>query len=168
MSKHRVEAKCRAKFRLHQEMNRIGCDAFRIELVEQHPCSCANELHKREGEIIRELNATLNIYVAGRSYKEYAEEHKDKIETYKKQWYEANKERLSAECKKRYDENPEKHKERAKQWNKEHPEITKQRKQEHYERNKEQILNQQKQFRLDNLEMMKEKEKPTNEININM
>ena len=61
MSKHRCEAKCRAKFRLHHEMNRLGCDVFMIELVEHHPCSCANELHKREGEIIRELGASSSI-----------------------------------------------------------------------------------------------------------
>ena len=99
MSKHRCEARTRGVFRLRQEMNRLGCEAFVIELIDKYPCSNVNELHKREGEIMREMDASLNMRIAGRSHKEYAEEHKDKIEMYKKEWYDKNKEHVRARFK---------------------------------------------------------------------
>ena len=83
MSKHRCEARTRGVFRLHQGMSRLGCKAFSIELIENNPCSNMTEWHKREGEITRELGESLDMRIAGRSHKECAEEHQDKIGTYK-------------------------------------------------------------------------------------
>jgi hypothetical protein len=60
-----------------------------IELYENFPCSCREELCKREGEIIR-LIGTLNMLVAGRDKKErrieYREENKEKIKEMQKQY----------------------------------------------------------------------------------
>ena len=44
-------------------------DAY-IELVENFPCNSIEELHKREGEIIR-ANECVNKRIAGRNKKEY-------------------------------------------------------------------------------------------------
>ena len=144
MSKHRCEARTRGVFRLHQEMSRLGCEAFMIELIENYPCTNMNELHKREGEITRELGASLNMRIAGRSHKEYAEEHRDKIELYKKERYDKNKENVRAIYKEMYDENPDKYREQAKQYRINNPELMKQKDKDRYQRHKEKTLAQQK------------------------
>jgi group I intron endonuclease len=80
---------------IYQEMNSLGIDSFSIELIEDYPCKSLNELHRREGHWIRELRATLNKFVAGRTGKEYREENKDKIHTYRKSWVQSNTEKLN-------------------------------------------------------------------------
>ena len=88
---------------IYQEMNSLGIDSFSIELIEDYPCKSLNELHRREGHWIRELRATLNKFVAGRTGKEYREENKDKIHTYRKSWVQSNTEKLK-EYRKAYNE----------------------------------------------------------------
>ena len=98
-------------------------DDWYIELYEKFPCNDKQELHKREGEVIREIS-NLNRNVAGRSYKEYRYDNKEKI----KQYYENNKEKVKqcrennkekiANYEKQYrEENKEKLDEYYKQWN---------------------------------------------------
>ena len=94
-------------------MNKIGSDAFHIELIENRPCNNKDELRKREGELIRELG-TLNARIEKRTNKQYreehkeklteskriyAQEHKDQLSEYKKEWYEKNKEAVIARVK---------------------------------------------------------------------
>jgi hypothetical protein len=62
-----------------------------IELVESFPCSCLDELRKREGYHIRETEC-VNKLIAGRSIKEYYQDNKDVIA----QYYQDNKERIKA------------------------------------------------------------------------
>ena len=78
-----------------------------IELLELYPCNLKAELHKREGELIREhKNNCVNKSIAGRTDKEYRIENRDKIKAYcidnkeeitkqKKQYYVDNKESIS-------------------------------------------------------------------------
>jgi hypothetical protein len=47
-------------------MNDIGFNRFRIELLEDYPCSDLYALRRREGNFIREIG-TLNMVDAGRS-----------------------------------------------------------------------------------------------------
>lgn len=75
-------------------------DNWYIELYELYPCSCRNELERREGEIIR-LIGNLNKEIAGRTGKEYYEDNKEKIAEYEKIYREVYKEKI-AECKKKY------------------------------------------------------------------
>ena len=51
---------------------------WKIELHEIFRCSTKQELHHREGEVIREIG-TLNKNVAGRNHKERYQEYKNKI-----------------------------------------------------------------------------------------
>jgi hypothetical protein len=58
-------------------------DAY-IELFESYPCNSKEELHKREGELIRlHKDSIVNVNIAGRTVKEYAIEEKDKIKAYR-------------------------------------------------------------------------------------
>ena len=61
-------------------------DAY-IELIENYPCVDKNELHRREGDIIRE-RVCVNRCIAGRTDAEWREDNKESI----KQYYEDNKE----------------------------------------------------------------------------
>jgi hypothetical protein len=85
-------------------------DNWYYELYELYPCSCKDELCRKEGEIIR-LIGTLNDRMAGQTgkewyeankgkrseqIKEYQKNNKEKIADQKKNWYEANKEKRKA------------------------------------------------------------------------
>ena len=50
----------------------------KINLHELYPCNTRQELHRREGEVIREIG-TLNKCIAGRTYQERYREYKDKV-----------------------------------------------------------------------------------------
>ena len=60
-------------------------DDIRIELIQEYPCNNKAELEKKEGEFIR-TNKCLNRRVAGRTMKEYVEDHKEEVVEYKKLW----------------------------------------------------------------------------------
>lgn len=78
---------------LYKDMNTYGAEHFFIELVEEYPCKCRTELLKREGAIIRERKATMELYnknIAGRTLKEYAEENKEVIKQRLKEYNKIN------------------------------------------------------------------------------
>lgn len=81
-----------------------------IELYELYPCSCKEELCRKEGEIIR-LIGNLNVRIEGRTDKEYREENKDKKKEYDKIYSENNKDKISKQKKEYNDENKDKLKE---------------------------------------------------------
>jgi hypothetical protein len=56
-------------------------DDVYIELIEEYPCDNKEQLNKREGEHIRN-NKCVNKVIAGRTQKEYNEEHKEEIKTW--------------------------------------------------------------------------------------
>lgn len=86
-----------------------------IELVEDYPCNNRNELHKREGEIIR-ANTCVNKRIAGRTYNEWLNDNKEQILEYKKQYYQNNKEILAEHNKHCYENNKEQIAEHNKQY----------------------------------------------------
>lgn len=148
-------------------------DNWYIELYELYPCSCKEELNKREGEIIREIG-TLNCEIAGRTQREYYEDNKEyilnyhkiyhtnnkeKILAYGKEYYKYNKERqveyrieyrnknkeVQAEYHKEWRENnKDKIKDRDKEYYENHKEHVQQIKKEYYENNKDKISKQMK------------------------
>ena len=102
MYEHRKKCRTtykRSNFKIYEEMNNVGVDTFRIELIEEYPCGNRSELLKREGYWIRELKAALNSRVAGRSREEYASDNKELIVEYKKQHYKANKDKFAQKFK---------------------------------------------------------------------
>lgn len=62
----------------------------KIELIEKYSCKNNKELHNREGYWIKELKS-INICIAGRTPKQYREEHKELQKKNCKLWYEKNK-----------------------------------------------------------------------------
>ena len=78
-----------------------GIDNCKIELVELYPCGSKCELEKHEGSYIKS-NDCMNKKIAGRSYKEYYEDNKDKAKDYyidnkdkRKQYLLENKDKIS-------------------------------------------------------------------------
>lgn len=56
---------------------KYGIDGCKIELVEDFPCENKNQLRAREGYYIR-LNDCVNKNIAGRSWKEYQDDYREK------------------------------------------------------------------------------------------
>ena len=64
-------------------------DAY-IELIKLCPCKCRVELEREEGKYIREMNC-VNKRIAGRTYKEYCQDNKEKIKKRRDKYYQKNK-----------------------------------------------------------------------------
>ena len=82
-------------------------DAF-IELLENFPCSCKDELTKREGELIRENKNCINKRIEGRNKKQWAIDNKNNISVQRKQYRQDNKDKLSAIKKQYHQDNKDK------------------------------------------------------------
>ena len=121
-------------------------DAY-IELVELYPCNSKIELHKKEGEIIRQ-NTCVNKCIAGRTVKEYQKQH-----------YENNKEQRLENQKQHYQNNIEQIAEYQKQYYENNKEQLLEKMKQHYENNKEHIAEQMKQYQEDNKEQIAERMK---------
>ena len=75
---------------------------YYIELLLAYPCNNKDELHRKEGEMIRQYKSDLvNIFIAGRTHKEYYEDNKIEIVEKRKEYTQDNKEHI-AEQKKQY------------------------------------------------------------------
>ena len=76
---------------IYKAFREHGVDNFYIELVEKCPCNYKDELRKKEGEYIRELEPSLNIRIAGRTNNEYREGNRE----HQKDYYQNNKEYMN-------------------------------------------------------------------------
>ena len=125
MAYHRGDAKKqnRQNTLIYPVMLNYGIEHFYIELIEEYPCDNSNQLERREGELIRELKASLNMKVSGRTMEEYKVEEADKIKKSKairdKQYAERNKEKRREYRKNYYWKNPEKFKADARNYREE-------------------------------------------------
>ena len=94
MACHRIayrnwkEGKLNNNIFVFEIFEKYGIENCQIFLIENFPCNSRDELRKREGEYIRQMNC-VNKRVAGRTKQEYAKEHPEKF----KEYYEANKEK---------------------------------------------------------------------------
>jgi hypothetical protein len=107
-----------------------------IELYELYPCSCKEELCRREGEIIR-LIGYLNVRIEGRTLNEYRENNKEKQAEYKKIYYENNKKKIAEQTKTYYENNKEEIAEKDKKYYENNKEKIAERSKKYYENNKE-------------------------------
>ena len=140
-SDHRKDAKkINKKMKLFDEMNKLGHEVFKIELVENYPCSSRDELHRREGEVIRELKPTLNSIIAGRSREEYYHENKKHIFATHYAYHNKHRERINEQRKPYFATYREANKDKIKQYYNENREQLLQQKREHYLKNREEIL----------------------------
>eukprot|EP00960_Hanusia_phi_P021647 641366-Hanusia_phi.AAC.1 len=115
---------------LYKTIRESNWENWYIELYEEFPCENIQQLHKREGEVIRQIG-NLNKEIAGRDRKEWCKENKEKLTEQQKQWREENKEKI----KQWREENIEK----IKQWRETNKEKIKQREKQYRETNKEKI-----------------------------
>ena len=123
-----------ANMKLYIKMNETDYNDWYIELYEDFPCECKEQLNKREGEIIREIG-TLNKNIPGTTIKEQDkkkyEKNKEKIAIRQKEYNIKNKERIKEIQHEKYEKYKEKYKEKIK---------------EYYIKNKERILLLQKEY----------------------
>ena len=121
--------------------NIIKFDDFYIELIENYPCNSRNELERREGQLIREMDC-VNKIVVGRTDKEYYEANKEVIAERAKEYREANKEVIA---------------ERTKKWREANKEVIAENEKKYREANKEVIAENKKKWQAANEEKLKEK-----------
>lgn len=121
-------------------------DAF-IELLEECPCETKDQLHKREGECIRKEPNCVNKYVAGRTQKEYREEHKDFYNTYNHSYYKDNRDKIKEQNKQYYKDNSEYVIKRQTSYTKDNIEKIKDYRKKYYEINADKIKARTKQNR---------------------
>ena len=112
--KHKCDLKNPKKnnFKFYQYMNELGEQNFYIELIEEYPCENIEQLRRKEGEWIRKM-ATLNTKIAGRTTREYYEEHLEDKKEYDKLYHEENKDKRSKQAKERYEKDKERIKQRV-------------------------------------------------------
>ena len=138
----------------------FGVDNCKIELIEECLCENRDQLHKKEGEHIKN-NVCVNKFIAGRtrqeSIKEYNESHKDKIKERQKKYDEINKEHIK-ERRKNYRES---NKDKIKEYRESNKNIIKEQRKKYYELNKEKIKEYNKQRYLSKKNISKSLEIPT-------
>jgi|DEB0MinimDraft_6_1074348.scaffolds.fasta_scaffold04557_3 paraquat-inducible protein B len=131
-----------------------------IELVENYPCNSKNELERREGELIR-TTTCVNKNIAGRTQKEYREEHRTEIREHLKQYYESNKIEINERHKEYHHNNKQQINERKKQFYESNKQILLEKAKQIYETNKQQLAERMKQYYNNNkqqiLEQLKQK-----------
>ena len=91
MATHRAHVNCKPHYELYKHIHELGVSNFYIELIENYPCNDIYELRAKEGHYIRE-QGTLNKVIAGRTNKEYHQEHREYYKDLGKQWYKDNME----------------------------------------------------------------------------
>ena len=111
-------------------------DDFYIELVENCPCNSREELHRREGEVIRNTPNCINKLIAGRGKKEHYEDNKERILEKNKEWAQNNQEKVKEYLKQYHQDNLEKHKQQNQQNYLDNRDKYKALMKENYQRNK--------------------------------
>ena len=133
---------------------------WHIELYELYPCNTKKELERKEGQVIRLLNANLNQVIAGRSYQEWYEDNKERLKEYNKTYHQEHKEEQNRKSKEYREKNKEKIQEndrqRSKVYYKNNQEKIAQQKKLYNERNKERIKEQKRVYREKNKDKIKE------------
>ena len=155
MAQHRLDKRKERNQnrRIYKMMNEVDDDnLFYIELIEDCSCENLNQLRKREGEIIREMNPQLNMQVECRNNREYYEDNKQCILSRNKNYYEEHKEYFNEwkrnEQRKTYRENnKEKIHEKQREWYENTKEEKNRKSREHYNANKEKISERRKELK---------------------
>jgi len=138
-------------FKIYKKIREVGFENCRFEILfEDNNFRDKDNLRELEDFyylLYSELYELYNDQRPKRSQKEYRENNKEQIATYKKEYYEDNKE-IIAEQNKQYREN--------------NKEIIAEQKKQYYENNKEIIAERNKQWRENNKEKIKQYDKERN------
>src|SRR3990167_8898674 len=108
MAEHRCDYKryLAGKFNNVTSFEIVKFDDAYIELLEDYPCNSTEQLHKREGELIRNTKC-VNKNIAGQGKKEYWEAHTEQKKAYDKQYYNDHREQRSSYNKKYWEAHKE-------------------------------------------------------------
>ena len=107
---HRCDAgkpECSKVVKLYEDMNTLGHDNFKIELIEYYPCQTKDELTRREGELIRELKPDLNMQIAGRTGKEWVHDNQNRVREKQQEYIVRNKDKLTQKQKEYFEKHRE-------------------------------------------------------------
>jgi hypothetical protein len=119
----------------------VGIDNCKIDLEHNFPCNSKRELNREEGRVQRlHKHILINKCIAGRTDKEYHQDHKEES----KQYYQEHKEEILDQKKQYYQEHKEERLDQNKQY---------------YQEHKAQILEQIKQYREEHKIEISEKRK---------
>jgi len=118
---------CKIKDNLLYKIVNNNWDDWYIELYEEYPCNNQKELHRREGEIIKQIG-TLNEVIAGRTDKERRIDNHEYIINREREYKKKNKERIDAYNKKWLQQNSDKKAINNKKYRESHKEEIKDRK----------------------------------------
>ena len=151
--------KGRKYMKICRKMFEYGFDNFYIELIEEYPCENVEQLHKREGEIIREWKPILNKKIEGRTRQEYYDDNKEKIKDNAKHYYQENKDKILVYHKKYREDNKEYLKEYDKQRNEARKEDRQEYNQQYYKENRDKILEKDKLYRENNKNKIKQRDR---------
>ena len=125
----------------------VDCD---IELLYEDIFDNRKHLCRIEGDYIRQNENTINMRVAGRSKKEYAENNADHIKQHKKEYYEKHKDSIKENNKRYIEQNKEKVSLRKKNYEAKDPERWRQYNKEYRNLHRDQIHEKKKQYALSN------------------
>jgi len=112
MAKHRRDYKLHKKtgksyIYSYKMFDTYGLDNCKIMLLEYCPCNSREELHKKEGDYIKNNIKSVNKFIAGRNMKEWREDNKEVIAEKNKEYRENNKEVIAEKNKKYCEANRE-------------------------------------------------------------
>ena len=135
--------------------NEYGIENCKIEFIEYYKCDTLQELQRKEGEHIKNTEG-VNKRVAGRTYKEYYVDNKDKRLEQSKECREANKDKMQEYQKEYYKNNKDKIKELQKEYKQDNKNKIKEFQKEWYEQNKQKIKEYKKKYYEKHQEKIKE------------
>jgi len=166
LSKHKNDYKLWKKNgKVHKIMSydlfdEFGIDNCKIELILEYACENRDQLHKKEGEYIKN-NICVNKLIAGRTIKEYQQEYyqnnKQTILEQKKEYRQNNKQTIAEQKKEWYQNNKQTIAEQKKEWYQNNKQKILEQKKEYRQKNKQKILEQKKKYRQKKREEILEK-----------
>lgn len=111
----------------------VGVDNCKIDIEHNFACNNKTELNKEEGRLQRLYkDMIVNKVQAGRTMKEYRQEHKEEAKEYNKQYRQDHKEEIAEKAKEYRQNHKEEIAEKAKEYHQEHKqEINQKTKQKH-------------------------------------
>jgi len=93
--KNKYNRKMEVCLSVHNIFDTHGVENCKIVLLENCPCNSKEELHKKEGDYIKNNIKSVNERQAGRTKNEYYNDNIEHFKEYKKKWQEDNKERIA-------------------------------------------------------------------------
>ena len=87
MKQHLKDMHKFTNFKLYKAMNEFKPCNFYINLLEEFEYNDIKQLRCQEGKYIKIIKPELNKNVAGRTLKEYNEDHRDALRVYRKLYY---------------------------------------------------------------------------------